>query len=85
MWSAPLQFLQGQFGNNQNWGQGNNNGWGQEGNWGNQQNTQFNMNMFGQGFDQLNLGMALVGNQSLWGNNLSGLDWVQDQMKRQAY
>ena len=43
------------------------------------------MNMFGQGLDQLNLGMALVGNQSLWGNNLSGLDWVQDQMKRQAY
>ncbi len=76
--------MNGQLGNNQNWGQ-NNNGWGQEGGWGNNQNNQFESNLFGQGFNQLNLGMALVGNQGLWGNNLDGLDWVKEQMKRQAY
>jgi hypothetical protein len=29
--------------------------------------------------------MALFQNQSLWGNNLDGLDWVREQSKRQSY
>ena len=39
----------------------------------------------GKGMGVEGLEMALFGNSGLWGNNLEGYDWVQEQVKRQAF
>lgn len=78
---------------NNGWGEQPNNGWGQQppnNGWGEQNNgwgNNNNNNGWGPQQDIGNTGfaMALMGNQSLWGNNLSGMDWIQEQIKRQSF
>ena len=80
MWGSAMNFWGRQSPN-----QGNNNGW---------PNTQHNQGNWNQGnngwgqkpnINETGLAMALIGNQSLWGNNLDGPAWIKEQNMRQSF